>query len=108
MNSQTSKTMKSLLEMDQSISPEERKSILKACRTGGKLESKSTKLLTTKNIAEMLTVSTRTVYRYVERGFLHPVKFGPRTVRFRLDEVLLLIESGEASSSATLSAWAKR
>lgn len=53
-----------------------------------------TELLTAKEVAAVLRVDIRTVYRYAERGTLTPVRVGNGTLRFRRADVEALTEPG--------------
>lgn len=44
-------------------------------------------MLTTRQAAERLAVSTRSIARYAKDGRLPAVKVGPRLVRFRLADI---------------------
>lgn len=54
-------------------------------------------LLTTYEVARALGVSRSTVQRLVKRGELRPVRIG-HLVRFRVDDLLLLVEGLSADS----------
>jgi hypothetical protein len=41
-----------------------------------------------------LRVSRRTLYYFVEKGLLHPVRIGQRITRYRASEVLAIANSG--------------
>lgn len=48
-------------------------------------------LLTTRETAELLRVSTRTIGRYAKAKLLTPIRLTSRTVRFRANEVKQLL-----------------
>jgi len=52
------------------------------------------KLLTYADVAEMLAVDVRTVYRLRSAGKLRPVTLGPRIVRFRREDIDRIIAKG--------------
>ncbi|MCG8602258.1 MAG: helix-turn-helix domain-containing protein, partial [Verrucomicrobiales bacterium] len=51
-------------------------------------------LLTKKEVADALRVSTRTVCRYVKLGWLVPIRLSEQVVRFDQDEVERFISEG--------------
>lgn len=53
-------------------------------------------LLTTREVADTLRVSTATVLRRYDTGDLPGVKLGPRTIRFRKADVDALLAPPEA------------
>jgi len=52
------------------------------------------KLMTKKEVADRLNLSTRTIGRYVKLGWLRPIRISEQVVRFHPDEVERFIESG--------------
>lgn len=54
-----------------------------------------TGLLTVADVAEVFSVSTRTVRRWIEAGRLPAVKVGHRTVRVHADAVVAFATSNE-------------
>lgn len=52
------------------------------------------KLLTKKDVAERLNLSTRTIGRYVKLGLLKPIRISEQVVRFNPVEVERFIENG--------------
>lgn len=52
------------------------------------------KLLTLDEVAERLTISRRTVERYIKKGWLTPVKF-ERAIRIRSSEVERFLKERE-------------
>lgn len=52
------------------------------------------KLMTKKDVADRLNVSTRTIGRYVKLGLLKPIRISEQVVRFKPDEVEHFIEKG--------------
>ncbi len=51
-------------------------------------------LLTIREAAEILNVSPRTLERWSLEGRLPRVEIGPRTIRYRADDLAALIERG--------------
>ena len=51
-------------------------------------------LMTTEQVLEILKVSRRTLYRYVEKGSLRTYKFG-RDLRFKESDIKAFIEAHE-------------
>ena len=47
-------------------------------------------MLKPREVQELLKISRSTLWRLIHAGMLHPVKLGPRTMRFRVDEVTRL------------------
>ena len=52
-----------------------------------------TSLLSRREAAELLTVSTRTVARLEDRGKLTPIRLSSRTIRYARKDVLALLET---------------
>lgn len=52
---------------------------------------KKQKMLTKKQVAEMLGVCEMSVRRYALRGLLHPIRLSERMVRYGEDELLELL-----------------
>jgi excisionase family DNA binding protein len=48
-------------------------------------------MLTPQQVAEIANVSVKTVYRRVELGELPAVRFGPRCMRIRREDLLALL-----------------
>ena len=88
---QTAVTIKSLVENDPLATPEERKAILDALR--GNKSTRPT-LINKKVTAEILDASTKTIDRLCERGYLTPIKFSQRRIRFEEAEVLDFARNG--------------
>jgi excisionase family DNA binding protein len=60
--------------------------------------SKTGKLLTKKQVAELLHCSTRTVENFAARGILPKVTLGTRMVRFPEDGIERIIEANTSST----------
>lgn len=54
---------------------------------------KKQKMLTRKEVAEILGVHPETIKRYGKRGLLHPIRITSRMVRYEEAEVLELLNS---------------
>lgn len=52
------------------------------------------KTITTKQAADILECCTKSVYRYADRGLLHPVRRSARCIRWRKSEVERLASQG--------------
>jgi len=63
-----------------------------ATRTGSTTSRSLPALLTTRETAELLRVDPRTIDRWAAEERLHPVRLGRRTIRYRADELLDLID----------------
>ena len=91
MTSQTLRAVKAILEADPTVSATHRMAVLSLCQNPGKGDSsvrrKRPQYVTARDVADMLSTSTRTVWRLAGTGRLTRVKLGYRCTRFRLDEV---------------------
>ena len=69
------------------------------------MEKKEIKLLTPKEVAEMLRVSVKTVYSWVNSGRIPYYKLAGSVVRFKEDEILKWIEEsrGDVKVKANIS-----
>jgi predicted DNA-binding transcriptional regulator AlpA len=56
---------------------------------------KKQKLLTVKQVAEILGVHPGSIKRYVKIGLLHPIRITSRMVRYEEEDVLALLQSRE-------------
>ena len=50
--------------------------------------------------AQMLSISQRSFWRLVSEGRIHRVKFSKRLIRFRADEIALLVSSQREGTPA--------
>ena len=50
------------------------------------------KLLTVKEVCELLSVSKTTVYKLIKEGKLHPIKLTPKATRFSMEDIEALIQ----------------
>jgi hypothetical protein len=88
---QTAPVIKSLLDSDPLATPEEKKAILNALR-GNK--STRPKLISKKVAAEICDSSTKSIDRYSARGYLTPIRFSKRKLRFDEAEVIAFARNG--------------
>ncbi len=84
-------SISTLLRSDSTVSPEDRRLILQTCRRG---VTRRKRLCTAKQAADLLACHVKTVYRYSERGLLHPIRYSARKVRFDLDEIERFVAGG--------------
>ena len=96
MKAETYQAIKAVIERDPTMPNQERTAILQACKNlkTEKPDKKPTlALLTTRQVAEILQVSTRTVRRMNKNGLLHSIKLSARLIRYRADEVDRVIQA---------------
>lgn len=60
-------------------------------------------LFTTNAAKTALKVGTTTIYKFCKEGKLTPIKFCPRCTRFRLSEILALIDAHAIPASKAVS-----
>jgi len=51
------------------------------------------KYLATKEVMELLGVSRKTIYNYVQRKFLKPIKLSPVKMLFDIDDIIKTFEN---------------
>jgi len=51
------------------------------------------KYLTTKEVMKLLGVSRKTIYNYVQRGILKPIKLSPVKLLFDIEDIIKSLES---------------
>ena len=90
MKQQTSDLIASLLQSDETVTPEIRDYILRAMRQA----TPKRKLITAKGAMEVLGVSRPTLREYVKRGVLKQINISTRKVRFDEEEVSRLAYNG--------------
>lgn len=104
MTSQTLRAVKAILEADPTVSDAQMMQVLSVCRNPGEERSarreKRPQYVTAKEVADMLSTSTRTVWRLAGAGRLTRVKLGYRCTRFRIDEVDNLASLDTADADA--------
>lgn len=89
-----------LLGNDHSVPPEQRRKILEACRSPS--VSTRPRLATGQQAANILGCCSRTVFRWAASGYLHAIHYGPRRIRFDLDEVESLASRGTTKKDEKL------
>ena len=90
MKQQTSDLIASLLQSDETVTPEMRDYILRAMRQAAPRR----KLISAKGAMEVLGVSRPTLREYVKRGVLEQINISTRKVRFDEEEVSRLAYNG--------------
>ena len=91
MNGNSLNIIRNVLQLDMSLSDPERMAILQFCRQPRlqtKKDREGARLLSARDVARMLNISKRGVWRLASEGQLAPIKIGKRTTRFDCDEVL--------------------
>ena len=96
MTPQTLKAVKAILDADPTVTDVHRKLVIRMCRNpeveGQRTDSRGkTRFLTAREVAEILSITQRTVWRMVERGQLTPAKISRRFTRFRAEEIDSLV-----------------
>ena len=79
----TASIIKAALAVDTQATQEEKKQIMASLFPRQEAE----KMITTKEVCNMLGVSRRTLFNYVQEGKLKPVQYSPRKIRYRYAEV---------------------
>ena len=87
----TATAIESLVKADPTATGDERKAILNALR-GNK--NTRPKLISKRQAAEICDSSTKSIDRYSERGYLTPIRFSKRKIRFDEDEILDFARNG--------------
>lgn len=90
MQAATQTTIQTVIDADPTISPDQRKAILRACEA----EQPRRRLGTVRQAAAALDVCPKTIQRYAAMGLLRPVRITARRVRYDLDEVERLANHG--------------
>ena len=96
MTPQTLKAVNAILDADPTVADVHRKLVIRVCRNPEaealRTDSRGkTRFLTAREVADMLSVTQRTVWRMVERGQLSPAKISRRFTRFRAEEIESLV-----------------
>lgn len=86
------RTVQTLLQNDRTVSEEQRRRILAACRDSAGREVR--RLCTVGEAARILQCHPKSCYRLRDRGFLHTIHHSKRKVRFDLDEVQRFAANG--------------
>jgi excisionase family DNA binding protein len=96
MTPHTLKAVKAILDADPTVADVHRKLVIRVCRTP-EIESTrtdshgKTRFLTAREVAVILSITERTVWRMVARGQLSPAKISRRLTRFRAEEIESLV-----------------
>jgi predicted site-specific integrase-resolvase len=61
-----------------------------------KFQNPDHRLLSRKNVAEMLSLSVSTVKRYQQNGLIKPIILNSRLIRYRYEEIVAFIEQAAA------------
>jgi excisionase family DNA binding protein len=85
MKDEIFQSIRALLQSDTTVTREQQQGILKACRDHACQTKK--RVGTVRQAADILQCHPKTVYRYVARGVLRPIRMSVRKVRFDLDQV---------------------
>ena len=96
--------IESALEFDQTLSLDDRETILACCRNPGAFRDRQRepeeRLLPQKQVCEMLGVSRATLWRMCQAGGLRPVVLFHGNKKFRKSDILALM-AGEAPRGPT-------
>lgn len=91
--------IESALELDHTLSLEDKETILACCRSPAKYRERQDsgkRLLRISQVIEMLSTSRASLWRLCKAGKLHPVLIGDSR-RYRLSEIEALIEGNPSS-----------
>lgn len=92
MKESTLTTIKSILEADESVNPNQLRAIERALKS----PANKRKLLKIGEVAETLQCCRKTVQRYVQEGKLTPIRYSCRRYRYDAAEVFEFASSGIA------------
>ncbi|MFC1762223.1 helix-turn-helix transcriptional regulator [Planctomycetota bacterium] len=84
MLTNTKTIIEAAMNGDATLTQEQRATIAAALNPGKK---EKPKLITTKQAAKVLDVSTVTLRKYEKQGLLHPIRYTRRRIRWDLNEV---------------------
>lgn len=84
--------IKTVLEVDAAITKEEKERILAALNLQ---EQKMERMITTKEVCNLLGITRRTLFNYVQEGKLTAVQYSPRKKRYRYAEVYNFMIGGK-------------
>ena len=96
MTPQTLKAVNAILDADPTVADVHRKFVIRGFRNpeveAHRSDSRGkTRFLTAREVAQILSVTQRTVWRMVERGQLTPARISRRFTRFRVEEIESLV-----------------
>jgi predicted DNA-binding transcriptional regulator AlpA len=92
MKLQTQGTLRTVLDLDETLTKDEKKHIKRALGdTGGK---QNRALITTKEACEILGICRLTLSRYVDHGMLAPIRYTKRKIRWDRDEIEFFKNNG--------------
>lgn len=92
MKQATFELIKNVLSTDETVLPNESNALLKTLKTAS--EGRNPRPGTIKQAADILDVHPVTVRRYAQAGLLTPIRITCRKVRYDLNEVKNLANSG--------------
>lgn len=94
----TKDAVRAVLTTDPTVSPEDRANLLALLNGAGAEKSPAVRIMRRQEVAEMLSVSTRTVDNLAASGALHKVHFPGRKLAsgFRSDDVARLLDGKAA------------
>ena len=93
MTQRTEGTLRAVLDVDDTLTAEEMKHIRRALgNTGGK---QGRKLITTNEACDILGICSMTLRRYELKGFLKPIRYTQRKIRWDEDEIIDFKHNGK-------------
>jgi hypothetical protein len=97
MKLQTKGTLRTVLDLDETLTKDETKHIKRALGdTGGKQRRV---LITTKEACEILGVCRLTLSRYEHRGLITPIRYTQRRIRWDMDDLEEFKNAGNANTN---------
>ena len=92
MNENTLQVFNAILATDKSLNAEEKRRIMSAINPA---ETKRERLLTTKEVCELLGVTRRTLYNWEAMGRVKPIRQSLRSIRYCEREILEFALTGD-------------